>query len=51
MKKETREKKRTNEKPVSLYPFTPEEALKKLLQAQQPKKRKGKQKGSTLATR
>ena len=46
MAKETRKKKEevgrksTNEKPISLYPLTPEEALKKILTIKPPQKKK-----------
>jgi hypothetical protein len=44
MEKKTREKKDeqkvTNEKPISLYPLQPEEAIKKLLQITPSKKKK-----------
>lgn len=38
MEKKTREKKITNEKPISLFPLSAEEALKKLLQIPPPVK-------------
>jgi len=38
MEKKKREKKITNEKPISLYPLKTEEALKKLLTTPPPKK-------------
>ncbi|MCI0708456.1 MAG: hypothetical protein L0Y80_13340 [Ignavibacteriae bacterium] len=41
-KKERKEKRTTNEKPISLYPLSTEEAIKKLLQAPAPKKKKPK---------
>ena len=44
MEKKKREKKTTNEKPISLYPLTAEEALKKFLQTPLPQKRKKKKK-------
>ncbi len=40
MEKKAKEKKTTNEKPISLYPLTQKEALKKLLQVQPPKQKK-----------
>jgi hypothetical protein len=39
-KKEEAGRKSTSEKPISLYPLTPEEALKNLLQIPPPSKRK-----------
>ncbi|MBX2991377.1 MAG: hypothetical protein KF749_09420 [Bacteroidetes bacterium] len=43
MKKEAENKKHTNEKPVSLYPLEPEEAIRRLLQVKpQAKKKKRK---------
>jgi hypothetical protein len=44
MDKKTGEKKTTNEKPLSLYPLKPEDALKKFLQIPPPKKSKAKTK-------
>ena len=40
MEKKEEENKVTNEKPISLHPLTPEEAIKKLLQTQPEKKKK-----------
>ena len=40
MEKKTKDKKITNEKPISLYPLSPEEALKKLLGTSPPPKEK-----------
>ena len=42
MKEKKPEKKTTNEKPISLHPFTAEEILKKFLQTPPPKKKKKK---------
>jgi hypothetical protein len=44
MEKETGKKKVTNEKPISLYPFKPEEVLKKFLEIPPEKKKKTKKK-------
>jgi len=41
-KKSRKEKAKTNEKPVSLYPLSPEEALRALLKIRAPEKQRKK---------
>jgi len=43
-KEKGKEKKQTSEKPISLYPMKPEEALRKLLQIHPPYKKRKKPK-------
>lgn len=48
MEKKTGEKKITNEKPLSLYPFKPDEVLKKFLQIPAPTKKPKKKRKTRL---